>query len=336
MTPQPNPTSDGKPWVCVPAVAWVLDDAPDVPASMVSTLLGFARHADNKGRNTFPSVETLVKYTRKSERQVRSDIKELRRLKLLTVAEDQSPAAHIRGDRRPTVYHLPLTGCSTPHAADDTPSGSRGAVQRPTGCSTTSNGVQPTAPEEDRTNPKNKEDARASSSSSPRPAKRARTPEEDEEARNTKIANRKRRDRTKARQKVMDRGEVDAELADAVLDYLIDNYSAGDLSRYVDGLDDDDLQKNIENATWEIEADRADERQYAQQADHLLGQIPKRFPDLDAQLAADIREAFMGARRSGHDLDAIYAAFNAVYKTADEPSYAFVDVLAGLSRQPAA
>lgn len=114
-------------WVCVPAVAWVLDEAPDVPASLVATLVGLARHADENGRNTFPSEAALARYTRKTVRQVRRDLAELLSRGLIRRPEDQSAASGIRGDRRPTVYDL---ACAPDRADDRTPTTGR---QRPTG-----------------------------------------------------------------------------------------------------------------------------------------------------------------------------------------------------------
>lgn len=71
------------------------------------TLMGLANHADMDGSACYPSLDTLARYTGKTTRQVRRD------LRLLEVAGairlgDQSRARHLRGDRRPTVYDLAM------------------------------------------------------------------------------------------------------------------------------------------------------------------------------------------------------------------------------------
>lgn len=126
-TAKRDDSSERSAWVCVPAVAWVLDEAPDVPASLVATLVGLARHADENGRNAFPSEAALARYTRKTVRQVRRDLAELVSRGLIRRPVDQDAASGIRGDRRPTVYDLAFA----PDRADDrTPATGR---QRPTG-----------------------------------------------------------------------------------------------------------------------------------------------------------------------------------------------------------
>lgn len=89
------------------AVQWVLTAAQDVPASCVAVLLGLAWHADQHGRGAYPGEQTLANYSRKTVRQVRRDLRELQRLKLIEEG-GQSMASHLRADRRPTVYDLPI------------------------------------------------------------------------------------------------------------------------------------------------------------------------------------------------------------------------------------
>lgn len=93
-------------WTCLPCVEWVLEAAPDVPAHLVSTLLGVARHARPDGRDAHPGVDRLCGYTRKSVRQVKADLADLLCLGLLRRPHDQSAADRYPGDRRPTVYDL--------------------------------------------------------------------------------------------------------------------------------------------------------------------------------------------------------------------------------------
>lgn len=132
-----------------------MDEAPDVPPNLLATLIGLARHAQNDGTGAAPSVETLMRYTRKSRRQVKYDLDKLRDLKLVRESDDQSRVAHIRADRRPTVYELPIPPSDTTRgnplhpeagsrgATDSTPQLPRGAMDGRTGCNTASDGVQP-------------------------------------------------------------------------------------------------------------------------------------------------------------------------------------------------
>jgi len=73
-------------------------------------LVGLANHADPDGRNAFPSNATLIRYTRLSERSVRSILRELASLKLIHPSDPGIVAAYIsRADRRPNGYDLDLS-----------------------------------------------------------------------------------------------------------------------------------------------------------------------------------------------------------------------------------
>jgi hypothetical protein len=87
------------------AMDWALELAPPMPAQLVATLSGLARHADKHGRGAYPSVARLAAYTCKSERSVQRDLKELRSLELIRLG-DQSKAAHLPEGKRPEVYDL--------------------------------------------------------------------------------------------------------------------------------------------------------------------------------------------------------------------------------------
>lgn len=91
----------------IEAISWVLNDAPEVPPSLVSTLIGIANHAAANGRSSYPSQPTLAKYTRKTTRQVRRDLSELVRLGLIRKG-DQRIVEHLPPDRRPVVYDLAM------------------------------------------------------------------------------------------------------------------------------------------------------------------------------------------------------------------------------------
>lgn len=84
---------------------WAVEFAPPMPAQLVATLTGLAYHADPKGRGAYPSLARLAAYACKSERSVRRDLRDLEDLKLIRHG-DQSKAAHITADKRPTVYDL--------------------------------------------------------------------------------------------------------------------------------------------------------------------------------------------------------------------------------------
>lgn len=89
----------------VQAITWVLEEAPDVPAHLVSTLVALANHADRTGRGCYPSQEVMAWYTRKSDRSIRNDLKQLIASNLIRRG-DQRLVAHIPADERPVVYDL--------------------------------------------------------------------------------------------------------------------------------------------------------------------------------------------------------------------------------------
>jgi hypothetical protein len=94
-----------RPEVSKEAMDWALELAPPMPAQLVATLSGLARHADKKGKGAYPSVARLAAYTCKAERSVQRDLKQLRELDLIRLG-DQSKAAHLPEGKRPEVYDL--------------------------------------------------------------------------------------------------------------------------------------------------------------------------------------------------------------------------------------
>jgi DNA-binding IclR family transcriptional regulator len=78
--------------VSVEAIHWSLNSAP-IPrdrrdaSSLASVLIGLANHADPDGRNAFPSVARLTRYTRLSESTVRRALDSLDELKLITPSD---------------------------------------------------------------------------------------------------------------------------------------------------------------------------------------------------------------------------------------------------------
>jgi Helix-turn-helix domain len=131
-------------WLSKAAVLWVLDEAPDVPARLFSTLFAVARYAGEDGRGAYPSAAAVALHTRKSESQAKRDIAELEKLGLLRRG-DPRIVAGIRAGRRPHVYDLPMAR----GASGRTPlNGPRGAPGDRTGRIRPQNGVRPDATEE--------------------------------------------------------------------------------------------------------------------------------------------------------------------------------------------
>jgi hypothetical protein len=140
-------------WLGKAAVLWVLDEAPGVPPELVSTLLAYARYASEDGRGSYPATEVVAAHTRKSKRQAVRDIDALESRGLL-VRGDQRKVAHIRKDRRPVVYDLPLPARGdahdTPHGVTPTTPRNGHGVTPVTARGDTHdvNGVTPVTPEE--------------------------------------------------------------------------------------------------------------------------------------------------------------------------------------------
>lgn len=108
---------------------WALEFAPPMPAQLIATLSGLARHADKKGRNAYPSVGRLAAYACKSERSVQRDLKDLRSLGLIRFG-DQSKTDYLPEGKRPDVYDLALEN-TVPNgraAKDEVTSASRVAL----------------------------------------------------------------------------------------------------------------------------------------------------------------------------------------------------------------
>ncbi|MEV7264694.1 helix-turn-helix domain-containing protein [Micromonospora aurantiaca] len=117
-------------WINLAALLWVMDEAPipESAASTVSTALALARFVDEDGRGAYPSRQELARIARKSVSQVYRDLARLVELGVI-VPGDQSLVAHIRADRRPTVYDLAYARTRT----DDLASTHDGAQTRSRG-----------------------------------------------------------------------------------------------------------------------------------------------------------------------------------------------------------
>ena len=140
-------------WISKPAVLWVLYEAEDVPARLLSTLLVVAVYTDSSGKGAYVSASTVAQLTRKTERQAKRDLHELEELKLIRRG-NQKLVAHIRPDRRPVVYNLPMAKRGDTHdtpSRDDThdtpqPNGVTHRAER--GDIQSQNGVSPMSPKE--------------------------------------------------------------------------------------------------------------------------------------------------------------------------------------------
>jgi Helix-turn-helix domain len=102
--------------VSVEAISWALNLAP-VPvdpsgkpnSACAFVLVGLANHASPDGTAAFPSTHTLIRYTRLSERTVRTALDRLQAAGIITPCDPGIVAAHIhRADRRPQGWNLNL------------------------------------------------------------------------------------------------------------------------------------------------------------------------------------------------------------------------------------
>lgn len=91
----------------VQALAWVLEEAPDLPPHLVGVLMGVANHAGRDGTGSYATQETLARYARKSARAVRNDLEALLSLGLIRKG-DQRLVSHLAADKRPVVYDLAM------------------------------------------------------------------------------------------------------------------------------------------------------------------------------------------------------------------------------------
>lgn len=98
----------------IEAIHWALNSAPDFASEdprkrphLAIVLIGLANHADPDGRNAFPAIDTLCRYTRLSESTVRRCVQRLLALGVIRPSDPDIVAAYIkRGDRRPNGYDL--------------------------------------------------------------------------------------------------------------------------------------------------------------------------------------------------------------------------------------
>ena len=113
----------------IEAINWALNHAPEFADEdprqrphLALVLIGLANHADPAGRNAFPSIETLCRYTRLSESTVRRCLHRLVELGVIRPGDPELQQFYIRRqDRRPMVYDLVMDGGSPAPGAVDNP-----------------------------------------------------------------------------------------------------------------------------------------------------------------------------------------------------------------------
>jgi DNA-binding transcriptional MocR family regulator len=102
--------------VSVEAISWALNLAP-VPRdrggkrnpACKAVLVGLANHAAPDGKEAFPSVRTLVRYTDLSERTVRTALDRLEAEGIIRACDPAIVAAKIkRADQRPQGWDLAM------------------------------------------------------------------------------------------------------------------------------------------------------------------------------------------------------------------------------------
>jgi hypothetical protein len=138
----------------IEAITWALNTAPIPTGRNASTLaivlIGLANHADPHGRNAFPAVATLTRYTRMSERSVQYALRTLEDLGLITPSDPGIIAAYVkRADRRPHGWDLPIHSTihrvihNGEHGVQSVhPVQGHGCKLSPTGCKQRHHGVQ--------------------------------------------------------------------------------------------------------------------------------------------------------------------------------------------------
>jgi hypothetical protein len=154
----------------IEAIHWALNTAPIPPdrqdaSSLAMVLVGLANHAGPDGRNAFPSITTLTRYTRLARRSVQHALQTLEELNLIRPSDPEIVAAYVkRADRRPNGWDLVIHS-EAPVVHSETvvhsgvqpvrPAAAHGVQTRPHGVQTTTpRGAEP-APEPSLNHPKN-------------------------------------------------------------------------------------------------------------------------------------------------------------------------------------
>lgn len=114
----------------------------DLPTSEKMVLLVIADHADDFGKNAWPSMRTIARKASMSERQAQRYVKSLVDRQILWCESQAGGLWDTRPDRRPNRYSINFNGVSSVSPRKDdrvTPRVERGDIQG-------SNGVSPVSP----------------------------------------------------------------------------------------------------------------------------------------------------------------------------------------------
>ena len=139
----------------VQAMSWAMEQQLVTDPHACSVLVALGNHADRDGSGAFPSVDTIRRYTKLSERTIRTKLADLEAAGMIRRGNQAIAAAHIsRADKRPVVWDLAMErGVQETHPAHER------EVQQPhpvetTGCSSRPDGVQLTTERGARAAPK--------------------------------------------------------------------------------------------------------------------------------------------------------------------------------------
>ncbi len=89
------------------AMLWALHDAPCTDPIDKLVLLALADYAGDDGKDVYPSVQTIADTVPCDRVTVQRHLRRLEKAGL-QLRGDQQAASHLRADRRPAVYDLPL------------------------------------------------------------------------------------------------------------------------------------------------------------------------------------------------------------------------------------
>ncbi|BBG29992.1 pyocin large subunit [Zymobacter palmae] len=111
-------------------------------------LMGLANHAREDGTAAFPSIATLMEYTKLSDRTIQQKLKKLLEMGIIKLGNQKvAQALGFRADRCPTVYDLCLElgfGDIKPRGEKSSGRRSRGEIHDTTGRNLQQNGVKST------------------------------------------------------------------------------------------------------------------------------------------------------------------------------------------------
>jgi len=97
-------------------MSWVWEHAP-VSGNELLILLAIADHASDDGSDAWPSIETLAKKCRLSERTIQRAIKSLAERGQIRVGRQQGGPSYLGPRQRPNVYTIVMRGDRlSPHA----------------------------------------------------------------------------------------------------------------------------------------------------------------------------------------------------------------------------